>query len=36
MQDMWAQIIERLADRIGRQIRYGEPQQTLRCWSRVV
>jgi hypothetical protein len=25
LQDMWAQIVERLADLFGRQIRYGEP-----------
>ena len=25
LQDMWAQIVERLADTFGRQIRYGEP-----------
>jgi Region found in RelA / SpoT proteins len=25
MQDQWAQIVERLGDRWGRQIRYGEP-----------
>jgi Region found in RelA / SpoT proteins len=25
LQNMWAQIIERLADLYGRQIRYGEP-----------
>ena len=25
MQDIWAQTVERLADTIGRQIRYGEP-----------
>jgi hypothetical protein len=25
MQDQWAQIVERLADVLGRQIRYGEP-----------
>jgi hypothetical protein len=25
LQDMWAQIVERLADLYGRQIRYGEP-----------
>jgi len=25
MQDIWAQIVERFADTVGRQIRYGEP-----------
>jgi hypothetical protein len=25
MQDLWAQIVERFADTVGRQIRYGEP-----------
>jgi len=25
LQDLWAQIVERLADRLGRGIRYGEP-----------
>ncbi len=25
LQDLWAQLLERLADRWGRQIRYGEP-----------
>jgi hypothetical protein len=25
MQDLWAQIVERFADTVGRQVRYGEP-----------
>jgi ppGpp synthetase/RelA/SpoT-type nucleotidyltranferase len=41
LQDLWAQTIERLADRVGRAIRYGERPvgmtgEIIHTWHRFV